>query len=271
MNIVVATTLRSDMAVTPTIYTLPRPAKLDHSRSALYVPKYAHSAVFPPSVPAQFGLRLNFRGAVLVPIFNTTRPGRRAGFFIGRISVVEFNQETRKFCRYPKCRSKLPAPVSNAREAFCTRGCHKQFYRSRCFVCEGPMERKTERQLICGKRKCRNGLQGRSLPLGRYGTGDVISPLKKPVNKGPKQALKPDRPRSWRSFRGGIVGPTRVIEAEVIARRVWREVVSPDGVGCYVTSLRQQEAIDQPEEYRSYQYRGCDVPRRTAAHTVPVN
>ena len=104
------------------------------------------------------------------------------------------------------------------------------------------MERKTERQLICGKRKCRNGLQGRSLPLGRYGTGDVISPSKKPVNKGPKQALKPDRPRSWRSFRGGIVGPTRVIEAEVIARRVWREVVSPDGVGCYVTSLRQQEA-----------------------------
>jgi hypothetical protein len=155
--------------------------------------------------------------------------------------MVEFNQEVRRYCRCARCRSKLPKPVSNPREAFCCRGCHKQFYRSRCLICEGPMERKTERQLICGKRKCRNGLQSRSLPLGQYGSRDVISPLKKAVNKGLKQALKPDRPRPWRPFRGGIVGPTRVIEAEVIARRVWREVTSPDGVPCHVTSLRRHE------------------------------
>jgi hypothetical protein len=155
--------------------------------------------------------------------------------------MVQFDQEVRHYCRSPRCRSKLPAPVANEREAFCTRGCHRQFYRSRCLICEGPMERKTERQFICSKRKCRNALQSRSLPLGQYGTGDVISPSKKPVNKGLKQALKPDRPRPWRPFRGGIVGPARVIEAEVIARRVWREVTSPDGVRCYITSLRRQE------------------------------
>jgi hypothetical protein len=157
--------------------------------------------------------------------------------------MTEFAETAmRKMCRNPKCRSRLPKPVSNARQAFCTRGCNTQFYRTRCLICEGLMERKTERQLICGKRKCRNALQSRSLPLGQYGSRDVISPSKKPVIKGPKQALKPDRPRPWRLFRGGIVGPTRATEAELIARRHWREVVSPDGVRCYVTSLRGQES-----------------------------
>ena len=135
---------------------------------------------------------------------------------------------------------KASETCQQSKGAFCCRGCHKQFYRSRC-LCEGPIERKTERQLICGKRKCRNALQSRSLSLGQYGSRAVISPSKKPVNKGLKQALKPDRPRPWRPFRGGIVGPARVIEAEVIARRVWREVTSPDGVPCHVTSLRRHE------------------------------
>jgi hypothetical protein len=156
--------------------------------------------------------------------------------------MVEFTETAmRKMCRNPKCRSKLPTPVSNEREAFCTRGCHTQFYRTRCLICEGHLERKTERQLICGKRKCRNALQARSFCLGQYGSRDVVSPSKKPVNKGRKQALKPDRPRSWGPFRGGIVGPAHVIEAEVNARRDWHEVVSPDGVRCYLTSLRRPE------------------------------
>ena len=37
----------------------------------------------------------------------------------------------------------------------------------------------------------------------------------------------------------GIIDPRHVIEAEIIAGREWREVVSPDGVRCYVTSLRR--------------------------------
>jgi hypothetical protein len=57
-------------------------------------------------------------------------------------------------CRNPRCRSKLKAPVDNPREAFCTRGCHSSFYRKRCLICEGEMARKTERQLICGGRRC---------------------------------------------------------------------------------------------------------------------
>lgn len=54
----------------------------------------------------------------------------------------------RHYCRNPRCRSKLPAPVTNLREAFCARGCHTQFYRKRCLACEQPMERNTENQRL---------------------------------------------------------------------------------------------------------------------------
>jgi len=37
----------------------------------------------------------------------------------------------------------------------------------------------------------------------------------------------------------GIVGPRRVIETEVIAGRNWDEVISPDGVRCYVSRLTE--------------------------------
>ena len=63
--------------------------------------------------------------------------------------------KTRHYCRNPRCRSKLPAPVENEHHAFCTRGCFESFYRSRCLVCEEPMRRKRERQrLKSGHRRC---------------------------------------------------------------------------------------------------------------------
>jgi hypothetical protein len=93
--------------------------------------------------------------------FQTTTTARISGLFYWRIQMTEFVETAiRKMCRYPRCGSKLPAPVSNPREAFCARGCHDGFYRKRCLVCEQSMERKTEHQLVCGKRKCRNALQG---------------------------------------------------------------------------------------------------------------
>ena len=44
--------------------------------------------------------------------------------------------ELRHYCRNLKCRSRLPAPIENVRKAFCCRGCHNAFYRTRCLVCE---------------------------------------------------------------------------------------------------------------------------------------
>jgi hypothetical protein len=116
--------------------------------------------------------------------------------------MTDFTETLRHYCRNPRCRSKLPAPVSNPRDAFCTRGCHSSFYRKRCLICEQPMERKSENQLICGKRRCRNALQARQ-SLGRYmAPSDVIHPLKNPIKPGIKSGLADDRP--WRIVAGQI-------------------------------------------------------------------
>ena len=56
--------------------------------------------------------------------------------------MTEFPQDLRHYCRNPRCRSKLPSPVSNPREAFCTRGCYESFHLKRCRVCEQPLEAK---------------------------------------------------------------------------------------------------------------------------------
>jgi hypothetical protein len=59
----------------------------------------------------------------------------------------------RKFCR--KCRSKLPVPVSNEREAFCAKGCYSGFYWTRCRVCEAPIVQPIRgERLICRKPIC---------------------------------------------------------------------------------------------------------------------
>jgi hypothetical protein len=118
--------------------------------------------------------------------------------------MVDFAETAlRKMCRNPRCGCKLPAPVSNPREAFCTRGCHSSFYRKRCLVCEEPMERKTERQLVCGKRKCRNALQA-SFDGGRYHVSSrTINPLKTSIKPGIKSSLKLDRAPPWRVVAAG--------------------------------------------------------------------
>jgi hypothetical protein len=196
------------------------------------------------------------------------------GFF----SMVEFTETAmRKMCRYPRCGSKLPEPVSNPREAFCARGCHTSFYRKRCLVCEGSMERKTENQLVCGKRKCRNALQG-GFSFGRYhASSDVIHPLKASIKPGIKSGLKPDR--AWRIVAGPELSPSAFHcatvpdgpgcqwkggdyerteaknraalktdeEAEIeangyFADSEWREATGPDGVKCFVARYKASEA-----------------------------
>jgi hypothetical protein len=78
----------------------------------------------------------------------------------------------RHFCRNPRCRSKLPEPVENPHAAFCTKGCWQQYHRSRCCVCERPIEqpkRGGERRL-CKRRVCRLELDkwpARYLPFGQ--------------------------------------------------------------------------------------------------------
>jgi hypothetical protein len=56
--------------------------------------------------------------------------------------MTDFAVELRHRCRNPHCRSKLPEPVSNERDAFCCRGCYESFYLHRCRVCEKSLEAK---------------------------------------------------------------------------------------------------------------------------------
>jgi hypothetical protein len=81
--------------------------------------------------------------------------------------MTEYTQELRHMCRNPRCRCKLPKPVTNPREAFCARGCYNGFYLKRCVVCEGPIERKREDQKVCRKSKCRSAWRA-GTGFGRY-------------------------------------------------------------------------------------------------------
>ena len=108
---------------------------------------------------------------------------------------------------------KIKAPVSNRREAFCARGCHTAFYRKRCLVCEGPIERTRDDQKICRKAKCRSAWRART-GFGRYiAPTDAKLPSQKPVNKGSKGAPKRDpRSVSWLV----VAGPPEGISANAL-------------------------------------------------------
>lgn len=111
--------------------------------------------------------------------------------------MTEFKLETRKRCRNPKCRSKLPEPVSNDREAFCCVGCYRAFYRHHCVICEEEFERKNEAQKVCRTRKCVNAfrqLKKDNSALGRYFPRSTSSaPSEMPINQGSAVAIADDR------------------------------------------------------------------------------
>jgi hypothetical protein len=135
------------------------------------------------------------------------------GFFVGASALTDFATELRTYCRNPKCRSKLKAPVSNLKEAFCARGCYGQFYHSRCLVCEGSMERRSERQRVCGKRKCRNAFRGR-YDLGRYHVSTrVINHLRKSIKSGLEGGTQ--ERSSWHIVAGSELSPDQLRHATV--------------------------------------------------------
>ena len=153
---------------------------------------------------------------------------------------------------------KPPAPVSNPREGFCAPGCRRSFYLRRCLVCEGPLKRTREDQKVCRKARCRSAWRARRYIAPQAGklapeTPDFIGP------KGLPSTTIPDGAGgSWaggeyrrieaknRAALTAAVGWGTVVEAAVLIRDndaepEWREVVSPDGVRCYVTRFRPQE------------------------------
>jgi len=103
----------------------------------------------------------------------------------------------RHYCRNPRCRSKLSAPVPHRRDAFCTKGCHSSFYLRRCLVCERelPTGRRSDAKL-CRMPKCRSSYR-RNPAIFEFrglGTGTANLGSKTPDFIDPKPPLKPDRP-----------------------------------------------------------------------------
>jgi hypothetical protein len=152
---------------------------------------------------------------------STTR--KFLGLSFGRIILmVEFAEAVRHYCRNPRCRSKLPKPVANPREAFCARGCHSSFYLKRCLVCEGPFERKNATQKVCRKSKCRSAWRAQS-GFGRYVAPSAAREAQKTLDFiDSKQPLKPDRTLAWR-----VVAAGRPITANQ-----YHCAIVPDGPDC---------------------------------------
>ena len=125
----------------------------------------------------------------------------------------------RQMCRNPRCRSRLPAPVSNPREAFCARGCHAQYYRKRCIACEQPMERKRESQQLCKRRKCKSQfvVLKAGFLLGHYHpSSHALDASKNATKSGTLSRPKADRP--WRhpiaARRTSTAGPAKRTAAD---------------------------------------------------------
>jgi hypothetical protein len=136
-------------------------------------------------------------------------------------------------CRNPHCRSKLKVPVENEHRAFCCRGCYSSFYRSRCLVCEEQMHRKTERQRFkSGHAVCR--AEYHRFPHVYAWEGQPPTKCTTDARSAHFTGFK----IGIRHDQRGIVGPARVIAAEVFGGRNDWQPISGDGVVVEVSRRR---------------------------------
>ena len=146
--------------------------------------------------PALGGAEHNEESVVLDSSFKESSPAPQADL------QVADDENLRHRCR--NCRAKLPASVTNACEAFCSRGCHTGFYRTRCRICEAPIEQPARggTRLICNRAKCKSAWRA-GFRLGRYPTLKNVKSIQEvPVTKGPKVGISDDR-ASWRVIAAG--------------------------------------------------------------------
>jgi hypothetical protein len=145
--------------------------------------------------------------------------------------------ELRHRCRNSRCRSKLSEPTDSPHKAFCARGCHSQFYRRRCIVCEKELPAGRSDRRFCRKPSCRNEyrrnpvLYGAPEPRTAPGAGSADLALRNPIKSGIKAGEESGRP--WRIAAGELsgsalccatVGGTEAVEAiNRTNARHWRE------------------------------------------------
>jgi hypothetical protein len=137
-------------------------------------------------------------------------------------------------CRNARCRCKLPAPVTNEKDAFCCRGCFESHYRKICVVCEKAFARKRDDQATCGRPKCQRALRlypeqflrkwvqvpavnvkGSETLINRASKA-ATGPRSQP-NRPWRQRISlwsPDQLMSPEALRLATLGPERIIELE---------------------------------------------------------
>jgi hypothetical protein len=132
--------------------------------------------------------------------------------------MTDFAETRRQRCR--ECQIKLPSPTSNARHAFCCKGCHAAFYRQRCAVCETERVRRR----LCHRLKCRSAYR-RIRPQFAFpglGSGSVKERARNADKTGIKSAT------DSRSFT-----PWRVVAAGApISANQHHCATVPDGMDC---------------------------------------
>ena len=109
-------------------------------------------------------------------------------------------------CRNPHCKGKLSTPTCNARDAFCCRGCHSSFYRTRCVICEQPIVRKTDGQRVCRRPKCRSEFRRNKLRfLGGLGGSAPAADIP-PRSAHLTGTIRPKKSdRAWRIIAGPVL------------------------------------------------------------------
>jgi hypothetical protein len=160
--------------------------------------------------------------------------------------MTEFDQATRKRCRNPLCRSALPSPVSNDREAFCCRGCYGAFYRKRCRVCEAPIDQpKRGERILCDRPKCRS-IWAMKSGFGHFAPFALESISEVAINQG---VLSVPNRVGWRIIAGPPLTPSQfhcatvgavaaISDSDLINSAHWRAAKDgewsyrlPDGIG----------------------------------------
>ena len=132
--------------------------------------------------------------------------------------------EVRHMCREPHCRSKLPSPTGNSRDAFCARGCFNRFYRTRCLVCEQVIPRNAEHQRVCHRAKCRSAWRRKLFALlfcvdRRHGTSTASAIYNQRMRSLAGTAEQgASRTRTGRWWRGGNPGRGHKTDASALER-----------------------------------------------------
>ena len=103
--------------------------------------------------------------------------------------------QTRHYCRNKHCRTKLKAPVENLHHAFCTPGCYRSFYLSRCLVCEEMRRKREDQRFKSGHVVCRReysrfpgAYDPPSAGFGYRGSQSVDEAPRNPINTGTESA-----------------------------------------------------------------------------------